>query len=66
MNVLKQITKHKWVIMIILLLLFAPATCNGVTYYRGIRGCGDSENERYDSSKNQKGTNKAFFNLITY
>ena len=26
-------------ILLILMLLFAPSTCNGVTYYRGIRGC---------------------------
>ena len=24
---------------ILLLLLFSPATCNGITYYRGILGC---------------------------
>ncbi len=24
---------------IILLLFFAPSTCNGITYYRGFRGC---------------------------
>ena len=23
----------------LLFLLFSPATCNGVTYYRGIMGC---------------------------
>lgn len=27
------------VCLIFLGLLFAPATCNGVTYYRGFRGC---------------------------
>ncbi len=26
-------------LLLILLLLFAPATCNGVTVYTGIRGC---------------------------
>ena len=25
--------------ILLLLLLFSPATCNGITYYRGIRGC---------------------------
>jgi len=25
--------------LLILGFLFAPATCNGVTYYRGFRGC---------------------------
>lgn len=26
-------------LLFILLLFFAPATCNGVTVYTGIRGC---------------------------
>ena len=26
-------------LMIVLFLMFGPSTCNGVTYYRGIRGC---------------------------
>ena len=26
-------------LLVLLLLLFSPATCNGITYYRGIRGC---------------------------
>lgn len=25
--------------LFLLFLLFSPATCNGITYYRGIRGC---------------------------
>ncbi len=26
-------------VVILLLLLFAPSTCNGITYYTGFRGC---------------------------
>ncbi len=25
--------------LILLFLLFAPSSCNGITYYNGIRGC---------------------------
>ena len=41
MHPLKLVTKYWWLILIILFAMFAPATCNGVTYYTGIRGCGD-------------------------
>tara|TARA_Y100001958_G_C21102351_1_gene451893 strand:- start:339 stop:524 length:186 start_codon:yes stop_codon:yes gene_type:complete len=61
MRLLKLATKYWWVILLILFAMFAPATCNGVTYYTGIRGCGDPEKEVYTP-----GENKAFFNLITY
>ena len=26
-------------VIVLLLLFFAPTTCNGVTYWTGIRGC---------------------------
>jgi len=25
--------------LFLLLLIFAPSNCNGITYYKGIRGC---------------------------
>ena len=45
--------------LIILGLFFAPSTCNGVTYYRGYRGCGND-------NSNNNGKNSIFFNLINY
>ena len=29
------------------LLLFAPCTVNGITYYRGIRGCNSKDVQNY-------------------
>ena len=35
--------------LFVLFLLFAPATCNGVTYYRGIRGCSSGGKTAWDA-----------------
>ena len=53
-----------WACLIILILFFyAPATCNGVTYYRGYRGCGkDDSNDK--STKDNK--HYMFFNLLKF
>ena len=32
-------------LLVLFVLFFAPATCNGITYYRGLRGC-SSSNDR--------------------
>lgn len=58
---LEKILSDNWwiTIIIILLLLFAPSTCNGVTRYTGIRGC-STNNQENDTP----GQNKMFFNMI--
>lgn len=44
---MKNIYKNLGIILLILLLLlFAPSMCNGITYYRGIRGCGINTQKR--------------------
>ena len=50
------------ILLIILFLLFAPSTCNGITYYNGIRGCSTGNNSE---SKND-GHGSAFFGLINW
>ena len=61
---LEKILSDNWwiTIIVILLLLFAPSSCNGVTHYTGIRGCSTDNNEEKDTP----GQNKMFFNMITY
>ena len=46
-----------------LFLFFAPAKCNGVTYWRGFRGCSTGNEE---DQKNESGSNRTFFNLIQW
>ena len=50
LNDLEKILSDNWwiTIIIILLLLFAPSTCNGVTHYTVIRGCSTDNNEEND------------------
>lgn len=59
----KILSDNWWItIIVILLLLFSPSTCNGVTHYTGIRGCSTDNNEEND----KPGQNKMFFNMINY
>ena len=58
-----NITRNQMLIGVLLLfLLFAPATCNGVTYWRGYRGCSTGNEDK----KNESGSNSMFFNLINW
>ena len=47
MKEIKNLFEEYWYValgvIVLYLLLFAPAVCNGVTYHTGIRGC-DSKN----------------------
>lgn len=63
---LEKILSDNWwiTIIIILLILFSPSTCNGVTHYTGIRGCSTDNNN--NEEKDTPGQNKMFFNMITY
>ena len=62
----KILSDNWWIsIIIILLLLFAPSTCNGVTHYTGIRGC-STDNNQENEENDTPGKNKMFFNMITY
>jgi len=47
-------------LLVLLVLFFAPATCNGITYYRGLRGCSTSQTD----NSNQGGRSSYFFNLL--
>ena len=60
-----NITRNQMIIAaaLILFLLFAPATCNGVTYWTGFRGCSTGNNE---GQQKESGSNSMFFNLIQW
>jgi len=64
MDKIKSLFGEYWYVavgVIVLLLLFAPAICNGVTHYTGIRGCSTGSDEN-----DTPGENKMFFNLISF
>ncbi len=50
------------ILLIILFLLFAPSTCNGITYYSGVRGCSTGNNSESDND----GHGSALFGLINW
>ena len=59
-----NITRNQLLIgALLLFLFFAPAKCNGVTYWRGYRGCSTGNEE---DKKNESGSNRMFFNLIRW
>ena len=59
-----NITRNQMLIgALLLFLFFAPAKCNGVTYWRGYRGCSTGNEE---DKKNESGSNRTFFNLIQW
>ena len=59
-----NITRNQMLIgALLLFLFFAPAKCNGVTYWRGYRGCSTGNEE---DKKNESGSNSMFFNLIRW
>tara|TARA_B110000902_G_C13960663_1_gene457271 strand:- start:41 stop:298 length:258 start_codon:yes stop_codon:yes gene_type:complete len=48
MKEIKNLFEEYWYValgvIVLYLLLFAPAVCNGVTYHTGIRGCDSKDN----------------------
>ena len=60
---LEKILSDNWwiTIIVILLLLFAPSSCNGITYYTGIFGC-NTDNKDDEGSYQEE--NRAFFNMV--
>ena len=50
-------------LIILLLFFYAPATCNGVTYYRGYRGCGKDNSSTNATTDNK---NHMFFNSLQF
>ena len=65
MKEIKNLFEEYWYValgvIVLYLLLFAPAVCNGVTYHTGIRGCSTGSDEN-----DTPGENKMFFNLISF
>ena len=51
--------------LFVLFLLFTPATCDGVTYYRGIRGCSSGGKTAW-ASKNEWKHGSFFGGLINW
>ena len=43
-KMLSNIRTISILLICLILLLFSPSNCNGVTYYRGIRGCSTDDN----------------------
>ena len=66
----KKILIGIFLICLIFLLFFSPTWCNGVAYYRGVRGCStDDNNQRNNNQRNNRVTDKShymFGNLINY
>ena len=61
MKLTKKEKKYLGIALLVLFFLFfAPATCNGITYYRGLRGCSTSQTD----NSNQGGSSSYFFNLL--
>ena len=59
------------IILLLLLLLFGPSSCNGITYYNGIRGCSSGGKTGWDGSKSDSrddddGHGSAFLGLINW
>tara|TARA_B100001115_G_C15793540_1_gene391571 strand:- start:152 stop:376 length:225 start_codon:yes stop_codon:yes gene_type:complete len=64
-NYKMNITRNQMLIgALLLFLFFAPAKCNGVTYWRGFRGCSTGNEEEY--KKKESGSNSMFFDLIRW
>jgi len=52
-------------LILLMLFLFAPSTCNGVTYYRGYRGCG-KDNSSNTSKRPDDNKHVLFWNLLKF
>ena len=70
---MKDIYRNVGILLIILLLLFGPSSCNGITYYNGIRGCSSGGKTGWDGSKSDSrddddddGHGSAFLGLINW
>jgi hypothetical protein len=55
MDKIKNLFEEYWYValgvIVLYLLLFAPAVCNGVTYHTGIRGCDSNDNTADTANK---------------
>ena len=53
-------------LLVILLLLFAPCTVNGVTHYRGLRGCSSDDKNVLDRTQDDWKHGSLFGGLIKW
>jgi len=53
-------------LIILLLFFYAPSTCNGVTYYRGYRGCGKDNSSTQRTNTTTDNKTHMFFNLLQF
>jgi len=59
---MKNMYRNMVILAIILALLFTPTSCNGVTYFNGIRGCSTGNNSDSDND----GHGSALMGLINW